>query len=112
MLVRMPVHQFCIPRVEEHMFQMIDHWKVLHHHGMNFSLRLVFFIKISFIINTLRIDSSLVLIFYLFLHSVDIHMIVASLLSTHTTYWTLRVELILFVVQNTMVGTCMYFVPT
>jgi hypothetical protein len=54
----------------------------------------------------------LFLFFYLFLHSVGIHMIVTSLVSTHTTYRTPRVELILFAIQNTMVGTCVYFVHT
>jgi hypothetical protein len=39
-------------------------------------------------------------------------MIVTSLVSTHTPYRTLRVKLILFAVQNTMVGTCVYFVHT
>jgi hypothetical protein len=57
-------------------------------------------------------NSSLVLIFYLFIHSVSIHMLVTSLVSTHTTYRTLHVELILFAAQNTMVGTCVYFVHT
>jgi hypothetical protein len=66
MLLRMLAHQFCIPRVGEHTFQTIDHWKVPHHQGRNVSLRLVLFIRISFIINTLRTDSSFVLIFYLF----------------------------------------------
>jgi hypothetical protein len=97
-LLRMPAHQFRIHRVGEHTFQMIDHWKVPHHQGKNFSLRLILFIRISFVINTLRTNSSLVLIFYLFLHSVGIHMIVTSLVSTHTTYQTCRVELILFAI--------------
>jgi hypothetical protein len=39
-------------------------------------------------------------------------MIVTSLVLTHTTYQTLRVELILFAVQNIMAGTCVYFVHT
>jgi hypothetical protein len=91
------------------MFQMIDHWKVPHHQGRNFPLRHILFIKISFVINNLKTDSSLILVFYLFLPSVGIHMIVTSLVSTHPTYRTLRIELILFVVPNTMVGTCVYF---
>jgi hypothetical protein len=83
-LLRMSVYQFRIPRVVEHTFQMIDHWKVLHHQGRNLSLLLVLLVRIIFVINTLWIDSSLLLI--LFLHSVNIHMIVTSLVSTHTTY--------------------------
>jgi hypothetical protein len=47
MLLRMPAHQFRIPRVGEHTFQMIDHWKVPHHQGKNFPLRHVLFIKSS-----------------------------------------------------------------
>jgi hypothetical protein len=39
-------------------------------------------------------------------------MIATSLVSTHTTYWTHRVELVLFAVQNKMIGACMYFVHT
>jgi hypothetical protein len=66
MLLRMPAYQFHIPRVGEHMFQTINHWKVQHHQGMNFSLILVLLIRINFVINTLRTNSSLVLIFYLF----------------------------------------------
>jgi hypothetical protein len=91
---------------------MIDHWKVPHHQGRNFPPRHVLFIKIGFVINNLSTDSSLVLVFYLFLHSVGRHMIVTSLVSTHTTYQTLRVELILFAIQNIMVGTCVYFFHT
>jgi hypothetical protein len=109
-LLRMPAYQFCIPRVGEHMFQMIDHWKVPHHQGRNLSLLVVLLIGIIFVINTLRTDSSI--LFILFLHSVNIHMIVTSLVSTHTTYQTLHFELMLFLVQNTMIGTCVYFVHT
>jgi hypothetical protein len=46
--------------------------------------------------------AALFLFFYLFLHIVRIHMIVTSLVSTRTIYWTLHVELILFLLQNTM----------
>jgi hypothetical protein len=66
MLLRMPVHQLRIPKVGEHMFQMIGHWKVPHHQGRNFPLRHVLFIRINFSINTLRTDSNLVLIFFIF----------------------------------------------
>jgi hypothetical protein len=107
-LLRMSSYQFRIPRVEEHTFQMIDHLKVPHHRGRNISLLIVLLVGIIFIINTLRTDSSLLLI----LHSVNIHMLVTSLLSTHTTYQTLHFELILFAVQNTMIEACMYFVHT
>jgi hypothetical protein len=50
--------------------------------------------------------------FFIFFHSVGIDMIVTSLVPTHTTYRTLCVELILFMVQNTLVRTCVYFVHT
>jgi hypothetical protein len=111
-LLKMPVHELCIPRVGEHTAEMIDHWKVPHHQRKNFPLHHVLCIKTNFIINTLRTDSSLIPIFGHFLDSVGIHMIVTSLVSTHTTYQTLRVELIPFAVQNAMVGTCVYFVHT
>jgi hypothetical protein len=65
-LLRMPAHQFRIPRVGEQMFQMIDHCKVPHHQGKKNSLHLILFIRISFGINTPRIDSSLILIFLSF----------------------------------------------
>jgi hypothetical protein len=65
-LLRMPMHQFRIPRVREHMFQTIDHSNVPHHQGMNFPLRHVLFIRIKFIINTLRTVAVLFLFFYLF----------------------------------------------
>jgi hypothetical protein len=109
-LLRMPAYQLRIPRVGEHMFQTIDHQKVPHHQGRNLFLLVVLLVGIVFIINTLRTDSSILLI--LFLHSVNIHMIVTSLISTHTIYWTLYFELMLFAVQNTMIGTCVYFVHT
>jgi hypothetical protein len=109
-LLRMLAYQFRIHRVEEHMFQTIDHRKVSHHQCRNISLLVVLLVGIIFIINTRRTDSSILLI--LFLHSVNIHMIVTSLVSTHTTYPTLRFELMLFTVQNTMIGMCMYFVHT
>jgi hypothetical protein len=112
MLHRIPTHQFRIPRVGEHTFQTINQWKVPHYQGRNFSLHLILFIRISFVINTLRTDNSLVLILYHFLNSVGIQMIITSLVLTHATYRTLRVELILFTVQNTMVGTCVYFIHT
>jgi hypothetical protein len=83
-LLKMPAYQFCIPRVRERTFQMIDHWKVPHHQGRNHSLLVVLLVRIIFVINTLRTNSSLLLI--LFLHSVNIQMIVTSLVSTHTTY--------------------------
>jgi hypothetical protein len=111
-LLKMPTHQFRIPRIGEHMFQMIDHWKVPHYQDNDFSILLVLLTRINFIINTLRTDNSLVFTFYLFLQSVYLHMIITSLVSTHTTYRSLRVEPILFVVQNTMVGTFIYFVHT
>jgi hypothetical protein len=109
-LLRMPAYQFRIPRVGEHTFQTIDHWKVPHHQGRNLSLLVVLLVRIIFVINTLRTDSNLLLI--LFLHSVNIHIIVTSLVSTHTTYQTFRFELMLFVVQNTMIERCVYFVHT
>jgi hypothetical protein len=65
-LLRMLLHEFCIPRVGEHTFQMIDHWKVPYHQGMNFPLHHVLFIKIIFVINNLRTGSSLVLVFLSF----------------------------------------------
>jgi hypothetical protein len=107
---RMPAYQFCIPRVGEHTFQTIDHQKVPHHQGSNLSLLVVLIVRIIFVINTIRTDSSILLI--LFLHSVNIHMIVTSLVSTHTTCQILHFELMLFAVQNTMIGTCVYFVHT
>jgi hypothetical protein len=39
------------------------------------------------------------------LDTLSIHMIITSLVWTHTTYQTLRVKLILFAIQNTMIGT-------
>jgi hypothetical protein len=109
-LLRMPAYQFYIPRVREHTFQMIDHWKVPHHQDMNLYLLVVLLVRIIFIINTLRTDNNILLI--LFLHSVNIHIIITSLVSTHTTYRTLHFELMLFAVQNTMIGTCVHFVHT
>jgi hypothetical protein len=109
-LLRMSAYQFCIPRVGKHIFQTIDHWKVPHHQGRNISLLVVLLVRIIFIINTLRTDSSILLI--LFFHSVNIHMIVTSLVSTHTTYRTLCFELMLFKIQNTMIETCVYFIHT
>jgi hypothetical protein len=109
MLLRMSAYQFCIPRVGEHTFQLIDHQKVPHHQGRNLSLLVVHLVRIIFIINTLRTDSSILLI--LFLHSVNIHMIVTSLVLTHTTYQTLRFELMLFAVQNTMIWDTRVFSP-
>jgi hypothetical protein len=54
--------------------------------------------------------SSILLI--LFLHSVNIYMIVTSLVSTHTTYRTLCFELMLSMVQNTMLGhACILSTP-
>jgi hypothetical protein len=54
---------------------------------------------------SLKTDSSIFLV--LFLRSVNIHMIITSLVSIHTTYRTLHFELMLFAVQNTMNGkTC------
>jgi hypothetical protein len=108
-LLSMSVHQFRIPMVGEHTFQMIDHWKVPHHKGRNLSLLLILLVRISFVINTLRTDSSLLI---LILHSVNIHMIVTFLVSTHITYQTLCFELMFFTVQNTMIGTCVYFLHT
>jgi hypothetical protein len=78
-LLRMLAYQFRIPRVGEYTFQMIDHWNVPHYQGRNLSLLVL--VGIIFVINTLRTNSSLVLI--LFLHSVTMHMIVTSLVSTH-----------------------------
>jgi hypothetical protein len=80
-LFRMPTYKFRIPRVGEHTFQMIDYRKVPHHQGMNLSLLVVLLIRIIFIINTLSTDSSILLI--LFLNSVNIHMIVTSVVSHH-----------------------------
>jgi hypothetical protein len=112
MPLRMPGHEFCIPRVGEHTFQMIDHWKIPHHQGRNFPNRHVLCIKISSVINTLWTDSSLVLIFGIFLHSVGIHMIVTSLVLTHTTCQTLRVELILFAYKIYWLGhVCILSTP-
>jgi hypothetical protein len=89
---------------------MIDHWNVPHHKGKNLSLLLFLLAGFSFVVNTLRTDSNPVLI--LFLYSVNLRMIVTSLVSTHTTYQTLRFEVMLFTVQNTMIGTCVHFVHT
>jgi hypothetical protein len=82
-LLRMPAYKFRIPRVGEHTFQMIDHRKVPHHQGRNLSLLIVLIVEIIFVINTLRTDNNILLI--LFLYSVNIHMIITSLVSTHTT---------------------------
>jgi hypothetical protein len=109
-LLRMLAYQFHIPGVGEHTCQTIDHCKVPHHKDRNLSLLLVLLVGIIFVINTLRTDSSPLLI--LLLHSVNIHMIVTSHISTHTTYQTLCFELMLFAVQNTMIGTCVYFIYT
>jgi hypothetical protein len=87
-LLRMPSYQFCIPRVREHTFQMINHWKVSHHQGRNLSLLILLHVGIIFIINTLKTNSSL-----LILHSVNIHMIVTSLvyrLTPHTRHFILN----------------------
>jgi hypothetical protein len=54
MLLRVPAYQFHIPRVGEHAFQMIDHWKIPHHQGRIFSLLVVLLVGIVFVINTLR----------------------------------------------------------
>jgi hypothetical protein len=96
MLLRMLAYQFRIPRIGEHTFQTIDHQKVPHHQDRNLSLLVVLLVGIIFVINTLRTDSSILLI--LFLHSVNIHMIVTTLVSTHATYRTLHFKLMLFVV--------------
>jgi uncharacterized RDD family membrane protein YckC len=84
--------------VGEHIFQTVNHGKVPHHQGRNLSLLIVLLVEIIFVINTLKTDSSLLLI--LFLHSVNIHMIVTSLLSTRTTYQTLHFDLMLFAVKK------------
>jgi hypothetical protein len=65
MLLRMPAYQFRIPRVGEHTFQTINHWKVSHHQGRNLSLLVVLLVGIIFTINTLRTDSGFLLILFL-----------------------------------------------
>jgi hypothetical protein len=83
-------------------------FNVLHHFKYKFTS--ILFRGTIFLDGVVRTNSSVLHI--LFLHNVNIHMIVTSLVSTHTTYWTLRFELMLFVVQNIMIETCVYFVHT
>jgi hypothetical protein len=83
-LLKMPAYQFRIPRVGEHMFQLIDHWKVPHQQDMNLSFLVVLLVEIIFVINTLRTDIRLLLI--LFLHNVNIHMIVTHMFLLFRTF--------------------------